>query len=99
MIIAKVIGKVVATMKEPGFHSKKLVVVHAHLIKDGRLVPGQTVIVANDELGAREGDLVAVTQGSSARLAPGMKNCPTDAVVIALIDRIDAEGKVVFRKG
>ena len=98
MIIAKVIGKVVATVKDPGFEGKKLVVVHAHVIKDGQLIPGQTMLIANDDLGAGEGDLVVVTQGSSARMAPTMKNCATDAVVIALIDRIDAGGRVVFRK-
>ena len=98
MIIAKVIGKVVATVKDPGFEGKKLIVVHAHVVKDGQLIPGQSMLIANDDLGAGEGDLVAVTQGSSARMAPSMKNCATDAVVIALIDRIDAGGQVVFRK-
>ena len=98
MIIAKVVGKVVATVKDAGFDGKKLIVAHAHVIKDGQLVPGQTMIIANDELGAGEGDLVVVTQGSSARIAPGMKACATDAVVVALIDRIDAAGQPVFKK-
>ncbi|HTV47254.1 MAG TPA: EutN/CcmL family microcompartment protein [Phycisphaerae bacterium] len=98
MIIAKVIGRIVATVKDPGFEGKKLVVVHAHVIKEGQLIPGQTMVVANDELGAGEGDLVVVTQGSSARMAPGMKSTATDAVVIALIDKIDADGKPVFKK-
>jgi len=98
VIIAKVIGRIVATVKDPGFEGKKLVVVHAHVIKEGQLIPGQTMVVANDELGAGEGDLVVVTQGSSARMAPGMKSTATDAVVIALIDKIDADGKPVFKK-
>ena len=98
MIIAKVIGTVVATVKDAGFEGKKLVVVHAHVLKDGALTPGNTMIVANDDLGAREGDFVAVSQGSSARMAPAMKNTATDAVVVALIDRIDANGQAVFRK-
>ena len=98
MIIAKVVGKVVATVKDAGFDGKKLVVTHAHVIKDGQLVPGQNMIIANDELGAGEGDIVLVTQGSSARVAPGMKACATDAVVVALIDRIDAAGQPIFRK-
>ena len=99
MIIAKVTGKIVATVKDAGFDGKKLAVVHAHIIKEGKLTPGQTVLVANDDLGAGEGDLVVVTQGSSARMAPSMKSCATDAVVVALIDRIDADGNVVFKKG
>lgn len=98
MIIAKVLGTVVATIKDPGFEGKKLVIVHAHVLKDGQLSPGNTMLVANDDLGAREGDFVAVSQGSSARMAPTMKNTATDAVVIALIDRIDANGQIVFRK-
>ena len=98
MIIAKVLGTVVATVKDPGFEGKKLVIVQAHVLKEGQLVPGNTMIIANDDLGAGEGDLVAVSQGSSARMAPSMKNTATDAVVVALIDRIDAHGQVVFRK-
>ncbi|MGN6367922.1 MAG: EutN/CcmL family microcompartment protein [Phycisphaerae bacterium] len=98
MIIAKVLGTVVATIKDPGFEGKKLIIVHAHVLKDGQLVPGNTMLVANDDLGAREGDFVAVSQGSSARMAPSMKATATDAVVIALIDRIDANGQVVFKK-
>ena len=98
MIIAKVVGTVVATIKDAGFEGKKLIVVHAHVLKEGQLVPGNTMIVANDDLGAREGDFVAISQGSSARMAPSMKNTATDAVVIALIDRIDANGQIVFKK-
>ena len=98
MMIAKVVATVVATIKDAGFDTKKLIVVHAHILKDGQLIPGQTVVVANDDLGAGEGDFVLVTQGSSARLAPGMKNCATDAVVIAQIDRIDANGQPIFHK-
>ncbi len=98
MIIAKVLGTVVATVKDAGFEGKKLVVVHAHVIKDGQLAPGNTMIIANDDLGAREGDFVAVSQGSSARMAPSMKGTATDAVVVALIDRIDAHGQPIFRK-
>ncbi len=98
MIIAKVVGTVVATIKDPGFSGKKLVVVHAHVIKEGQLVPGNTMLVANDDLGAGEGDFVAVSQGSSARMTPSMKATATDAVVVALIDRIDANGQVVFKK-
>ena len=98
MIIAKVLGTVVATVKDPGFEGKKLIIVHAHVLKDGQLVPGNTMLVANDDLGAREGDIVAVSQGSSARMTPSMKSTATDAVVVALIDRIDANGKAVFKK-
>jgi microcompartment protein CcmK/EutM len=52
VIIAKVTGKVVATVKAEGFEGKKLVVVQAHVIKEGQLVPGNTQLIANDELGA-----------------------------------------------
>jgi ethanolamine utilization protein EutN len=98
VIIAKVIGKVVATVKDPGFDGKKLVLVQAHVLKDGQLVPGQTMLVANDDLGAGEGEMVVLTQGSSARMTPSMKSTSTDAVVIALIDRIDANDQLIFKR-
>jgi ethanolamine utilization protein EutN len=40
--------------------------------------------------------MVLFCQGSSARLAPGMKEAPIDAVIIGIVDSVDVFGKEIF---
>ncbi len=54
--------------------------------------------VAVDLVDAGEGELVLTGHGSSARQTHITKDCPVDAVVMAVIDHLDVDGKVVFRK-
>jgi ethanolamine utilization protein EutN len=42
---------------------------------------------------AGEGELVIVVQGSSSRIAPDMRDVPTDAVIVGIIDTLQAMGK------
>jgi ethanolamine utilization protein EutN len=58
--------------------------------------PGMNTIVAVDCLGAGIGEMVMFCQGSSARLAPGMKEAPVDAVVIGIVDSVDVLGKQIY---
>lgn len=102
MFLARVEGNVVATRKDPGIHGQKLLVLRPMLV-DGqdptKFKPGQNTIVAIDALGAGEGEMVLFSQGSSARLAPGLKNAPVDAVVVGIVDTVDVLGKTIFRAG
>ena len=52
--------------------------------------------VAVDTLGVGEGDLVLITQGSSARLTAETKDLPIDTVVIGIIDRVEVGQTTVF---
>lgn len=52
--------------------------------------------MAVDSVGAGEGELVMFCQGSSARLAPNLKNCPVDAVIIGIVDCVDVLGKQIY---
>jgi len=52
-------------------------------------------IVAIDSIGAGEGQLVLVTQGSSARMAQGCNKIPTDAVIIGIVDETSVMGKAI----
>jgi len=54
--------------------------------------------VAVDLVDAGVGDLVLTGQGSSARQTYQTKDCPVDAVVMAVIDHLEVDGEVVFRK-
>ena len=42
------------------------------------------------------GELVMFCQGSSARLAPNLKDAPVDAVIIGIVDTVDVMGKQIY---
>jgi ethanolamine utilization protein EutN len=99
MFLAKVEGSVVATKKDPNMSGRKLLLLRPQLVDEKdptKFRPGANTIVAVDCLGAGEGELVMFCQGSSARLAPGMKEAPVDAVIIGIVDSVDVFGKEIF---
>ena len=86
MILAKVVGTVVATRKDERLLSQKLLVVRpvdVHEKPDGK------ELVAVDTVDAGFGETVLVVSGSSARMASGMKDCPVDAAIVGIVDAID----------
>ncbi|HEU5123498.1 MAG TPA: EutN/CcmL family microcompartment protein [Verrucomicrobiae bacterium] len=99
MFLAKVEGSVVATKKDSAMNGRKLLLLRPQLVDDKdptKFRPGANTIVAVDSLGAGIGELVLFCQGSSARLAPGMKEAPVDAVIIGIVDTVDVFGKQIF---
>ena len=96
MFVAKVIGNVVSTQKNTKFCGMKLLMVQPYIVKDGRLQSSGSSVVAVDSVGAGVGECVLFTQGSSARLAGGMKEAPVDAVIIGIVDSVDVFGKQIF---
>ena len=95
MFLAKVVGNVVATHKNPGFEGMKLLIIQPHIKKDQKLVPSGSSVVAVDSVGAGNGELVMFTQGSSARLTERTKEAPVDAVIIGIVDTVELDGKNV----
>jgi ethanolamine utilization protein EutN len=99
MFLARVIGSVVATKKDPAMVGRKLLLVRPMLVDEAqpeRFRPGQNTIVAVDTLGAGAGELVLLCQGSSARQAAGMKSLPVDAVVVGIVDTVDVLNRKVY---
>ena len=96
MLIARVVGDVVSTIKDDKMSGKKLLIVREATIEN-ELV-GKP-IVAVDTVDAGIGDVVLIAQGSSARQTTFTKDTPTDAVIMAIVDSLEVEGKVTFRKG
>ena len=99
MFLAKVEGSVVATKKDASMNGRKLLLLRPQLVDEKdptKFRPGANTIVAVDCLGAGIGEMVLFTQGSSARLAPGMKDAPVDAVIIGIVDVVDVLGKQIF---
>jgi ethanolamine utilization protein EutN len=99
MFLAKVEGSIVATKKDPAMTGRKLLLIRPQLVDDKdptKFKPGSNTIVAVDSVGAGEGEMVLFCQGSSARLAVGMKEAPVDAVIIGIVDCVDVFGKQIF---
>jgi ethanolamine utilization protein EutN len=106
MFLARVKGHVVATAKDPSIKGRKLLIVEplrvdyddagaAGQAGGGKLGATNRAIVALDNIGAGEGQLVLIVQGSSARMADGMSKVPVDAIVVGLVDEAVVMGKRV----
>src|ERR1041385_9441176 len=100
MFLAKVEGSVVATKKDASMSGRKLLLLRPQLVDDKdptKFRPGMNTIVAVDSVGAGIGELVLFCQGSSARLAPHLKDAPVDAVIIGIVDTLHVFGRQILK--
>src|SRR5439155_22795141 len=100
MFLARVEGSVVATKKDTSMGGRKLLLLRPQLVDEKdptKFRPGMNTIVAVDSVGAGIGEFVLFCQGSSARLAPSLKEAPVDAVIIGIVDTVDVLGKQIYR--
>ncbi len=101
MFIGRVTGSVVASQKVKSVIGKKLLLVDVYNAKTGErnelASTGRSAVVI-DTVGAGEGDLVLVTQGSSARLTDMTSDVPTDAVIVGIVDAIQMGHEEVYKK-
>ena len=99
MILARVTGSVVATQKLQSMTGRKLLVIEPMRVDEktqAELRSTGRTLVAVDALGAGEGEMVLVVQGSSARLTPETQEVPVDAVVIGIVDQVGVRGKAIY---
>ena len=91
MILGKVIGSVWSTRKDENLVGAKFLIVRQlnldYNFKD------DSFIIAVDSVGAGVGEVVLVAQGSSARQTDITKNKPIDAVIMAIVDKLDVSVK------
>jgi ethanolamine utilization protein EutN len=87
MILARVVGEVVATQKRAQFEGAKLLLVQPETpegVRSGATLP------AIDSVGAGRGELViAVLEGRAAQDALGKGLAPVDAAIVGIVDRVD----------
>ena len=86
MLLARIVGTVVATRKDPRLVSNKLLVVRP-VDPLGKVDGGY--LVAIDTVDAGVGETVLIVSGSSARMASGLKDCPVDAAIVGIIDAVE----------
>jgi microcompartment protein CcmK/EutM len=88
MILARIVGTVVATRKDPRLEGKKLLILNP-VSPEG--APEAGYVVAVDTVGAGYRELVLAVSGSSARMAEGCKDSPVDTVVVAIVDDLSMD--------
>lgn len=94
MILARVVGTVVATRKDPRLEGKKLLILKP-VSPEGKEQSGY--VIAVDTVGAGFRELVVAVSGSSARMAEGCKDRPVDVAIVGIVDsyRLEKLGQEV----
>jgi microcompartment protein CcmK/EutM len=99
MFLAQVTGSVVATQKIASMTGHKLLTVEPLRVdpaqRDRLISTGRSFVVV-DTLGAGQGEMVLIVQGSSARLMPETEKLPIDAAIIGIVDTVNVENKTIF---
>jgi ethanolamine utilization protein EutN len=85
MILARVVGTVVATRKDPRLEGKTLLILKP-VTPDGKDEAGYVVSVDTVSAGFRE--TVIAVSGSSARMAEGCKDTPVDSSIVGIVDKV-----------
>lgn len=96
MLIAKVIGTTVSTIKDEKIQGRKLLICR-QTDEKGEFIGKPYVAV--DTVDAGVGDLVLTAHGSSARQTNITDKRPVDAVIMAMIDTLEVDGEITFQKG
>jgi len=88
-------GNVVCTRKDEKISGCKLLLVQP---VDDNFKPVSTPLVGIDSVGAGEGELVLYVKGSSARMTELTDNRPVDCTIMAIVDYVEKNGKIIFDK-
>jgi len=95
MLLAKVVGTVVATQKEGNLEGLKLLLVRP--VDEGGRESGNHLVAA-DAVGAGPEEIVLVASGSSARQTRLTDKRPVDAVIMAIVDSVSIGGVTKYKK-
>ena len=96
MVLAKVVGTVVATQKEKSMDNLRFMLVQPVDV-DGK--PSGSTAVAVDAVGPGPGEYVLYATGSSARQTVVTDKRPCDAVIMAIVDNWEIGGEIKYHKG
>jgi ethanolamine utilization protein EutN len=96
MELARIVGSVVASVKEPRLTGSKLLL--AEPVGVDGTSRGAAPYVAVDLVGAGEGEVVVVVRGSPAARAIDVEGSPVDAAVVGIVDTVRAGAATTFQK-
>ncbi len=100
MFLARITGSVVATQKVDTMTGQKLFIVEPLRIDEktkASLAPTGRTFIAVDPVGAGEGEVVLIVQGSSARFTEETKKLPVDCAIIGIVDNVQLGVKSVYK--
>ncbi len=96
MVLAKVVGTVISTQKDPKMEGIKFLLLEKI---DAQTLKGKNdFVVSMDTVGAGIGEIVFYTSGSGARQTTLTQGIPTDSSIVAIVDSIEKDGKFTFQK-
>jgi ethanolamine utilization protein EutN len=101
MFVAKVTGSIVSTQKVDSMKGCKLLIVEPFRVDPqsrSSLISTGRSFVAVDMLGSGVGDMVLISQGSSARFTPETSKLPIDCVIIGIVDNVHVEKNCVYTR-
>jgi microcompartment protein CcmK/EutM len=90
LFLGRVIGTVWSTKKDEQLVGAKFLIVQE---LDLDLREKNRIVVAVDSVGAGDGEVVLVASGSSSRMTTFTKDKPVDAVIMAIVDKLDVAKK------
>jgi ethanolamine utilization protein EutN len=91
MLICKVKGKLVSTVKNEKLNGFSFVILQKLGSVSSDKTAKEDLIIAVDGIGCGTGNIVMVAQGSGARYALKNKETPADAVVVGIVDTYNIE--------
>lgn len=100
MFLARITGSVVSSTKVDSMIGQKLVIVEPLRVNEktkGELVGTGRSFISVDVVGAGEGEVVLIVQGSSARFTEETKKLPIDCTIIGIVDVVTVGDSVIFK--
>ena len=95
MILGKVVGTVVSSTSRTGITGAVFLLIEK-CSQSGEV--RNDYVVALDMVGAGKGEMVMVSEGSTARETPLTVGRPLDAIVVGIVDSIDENELLVYQK-
>jgi ethanolamine utilization protein EutN len=86
MLLARVVGNVVATMKDARLVAKKILILQPI---DSRGRDRGAKLLALDSVGAGAGETVYYCRGREASFPWYPEDVPVDATIVGIVDRVD----------
>jgi len=95
MIFGKVMGTVVSTQKNDGVQGKRYLIVQS-CQPNGDLL--NEFHVAIDLVGSGYGEMVLLSQGSSARQTQDTYQKAVDCIIVGIVDLVEKESHLIYQK-
>lgn len=91
MFLGRVKGRVWCSVKNPGLHAQRLLIVQPVLV-DGVTEAGKQLI-CTDSTGAGAGELIYWVRGREATFPFTPEEVPSDATIVGIVDEIRSKQK------